>query len=241
MMINNRRGISESISVVIIMAVVLALIGVMLYVATYYFSNSASSSGISLAESFLINVADDMDTIAFHTGIDRVYYIPSTPYGVMNWLPNYCVYNLSGLVFKDGAVIYGTPPNYYSMPSGFVQVLRGDGEPVSTSPSSVMFQVIQYGEDTLGGETYGTYLALYPRPIIIGNNTNYVYIYMASSMGGGSGRTIMSINVTDTSVVLLGKGSYPLKATCGSETAEYKVTSFGSLYVVYSNYTVTMR
>ncbi len=79
-----------------------------------------------------------------------------------------------------------------------------------------MFQVIQYGEDTLGGgETYGTYLALYPpRPIIIGNNTNYVYIYMASSMGGGSGRTIMSINVTDTSVVLLGKGSYPLKATC---------------------------
>ena len=243
-----RIGQSDILSTVILITVILIISAAFLAFSMVQFSNEAAQSSIQYVASFLTNVADDIDTFMFIPGALLTYKLPNTGYGVYNFVNSThakCIITVSALgelnnvpIINEvsGELIYGVPPNYFSLPPESAIVLRGstlNGMPtsslsdfsliVSYSTSVLMgtsMALLQLGYGELGGNYYGTYLVMVPRIMVVNgtgvDGIGYVYIPLLSLMGsqGRSELVINIMNISAQSIVLNGNGGLRVNETC---------------------------
>jgi len=218
------RGQGDVVTTVILISVVLVLAAIFVVIAMNNFARSGASTSLSLAESFLTNVADDVEASMYNPGTVLIYPLPSTQYGVYNVVNGYCNVTIVGPSVRFGyysdAVIYGLPSNYYSMPSGYVKVVRGSLrnnaysttsiDTIVTNAAAPLISIVEYGGGKLGGYSYGMYAVLFPRVLVV-NSTGVAYIYVPlfTVKGQGvrnsivmnmTGITTYSINLTNPNV-----------------------------------------
>ena len=180
-------GLSEVVAVVIMIGVVLALAVVFIIVSGVNMAAAAASVSLSQAETTLVNIAQDLNA-AVMSGVPYYsisYPLPATRFGVYNVAKDYCrlvVVNTTHAVawsVTSDAVVFGIPPNYLTMPSGFRKVLFGNDSLIFVNTSSSFFGVSQLGAGSLNGVSYGTYVVLYPRVGVV-NDTVFVPVIKAS-------------------------------------------------------------
>ncbi|GAB6947013.1 hypothetical protein JCM16161A_11430 [Vulcanisaeta sp. JCM 16161] len=160
------RGLSEIISVVIMMGVVITL-GLIFYIIVgINFGRASASVSISQVETLFDNIATDLDSALSSPIPSGVlgYPVFMTNYGTYNVAPSFCSLTINGtIVYSSGGVIFGVPSGYGSMPSGYINVLLGSRNLIVVNESSNLFNVVLYGAATVSGMHYGEFIALYPR------------------------------------------------------------------------------
>ena len=228
-------GQSNVLSTVILITTILTLSAIFLVFSMVQFSNEAAQSSIQYVASFLTNVADDIDTFMFTPGAILTYKLPNTNYGIYNFVNStnaQC--NITIMVPGElkitktsGELIYGVPPNYFSLPPGSIVIWRGstlNGMPTSSSSDfslivsygtnvlmGTSIAILQLGYGKLGGNYYGTYLVMVPRVIVVNgtgaDGVGYVYIPLLTSIGSqGRGELVINImNISAQSIVFNGK------------------------------------
>lgn len=239
-----RGGQSDVLSTVILIAVIMTVSAIFIVFSMAQFGNEVSQSSIEYVASFLANVADDIDTFMFVPGAILTYQLPNTNYGTYNFVNSsnaYCVVSIdtmSGnaiLRKTSGELVYGVPPNYFSLPPGPGSVWRGstiNGVPtslfngfsliVSYRTNILMgtsIAVLQFGNNYLNGVKYGTYLVMVPRVMIVNgtgpSGIGYVYIPMLNLVGD-QGRSKLIINILNISSqsIVLNNGELRVNETC---------------------------
>lgn len=237
-----RRGQSDVLSIVILIAVIMVVSAIFIVFSMVQFGNEVSQSSIEYVASFLTNVADDIDTFMFVPGAVLTYQLPNTNYGTYNFMGSLCnitISTASNNIINEvtgGGLVYGVPPTYFSLPPGFSNVWRGSTfNGVLTSSLSdfsliVSYQtrvlmgtsmaVLQFGYGNFNGVNYGTYLVMVPRVMAI-NGTGpagigYVYIPVLDLISNqGRGRLIISIqNISSQSIVLRNGGILKVSEVC---------------------------
>ncbi|MGC8607808.1 MAG: hypothetical protein ACP5L5_09650 [Vulcanisaeta sp.] len=236
------RGQSEILSTVILTATILAVAAMFLVVAMRSFNYDSAYYSISYVASFLTNVADDIDTYLMSPGVSLTYALPSTEYGVYNYVYSndaYCrIYvNASGaniITATSGVLIYGVPPSYFSIPASKSAwyVWRGSnmiGYPTVNpsnfslivgpgvfAPTGTLVSIVQFGYGSVDGVSYGTFLAMVPRVLVINGSLNggvgYIYIPVFVSMGNSTGRNILTIKILSVSSFSLSDVKYLIVA-----------------------------
>ncbi|WP_252900541.1 hypothetical protein [Vulcanisaeta sp. JCM 14467] len=157
-------GQSDILSTVILIVTILILSAVFLTFSMIQFSNEAAQSSIQYVASFLTNVADDIDAFMFTPGAVLTYKLPNTNYGIYNFVDStnaQCNITIMipgelKITETSGELIYGVPPNYFSLPLGPQIVWRGsalNGTPTS-SPNDLSL-IVSYGKKCLNGYLNG--------------------------------------------------------------------------------------
>ncbi len=254
----SRKGQNEVVTTVILIAVVLVLAAVFIIISMINFGKASASTSLSLAESFMTDVADDIEASMYNPGTVLVYPLPNTQYGMFNFINNYCTINVNGVTYYSGALIYGTPPNYASLPSGYIQVIRGstsNGAYNIVSESTViqnaaapLISIVQYGTSTINGVSYGTYIALFPRVLVINESGNvYVYVPIIKVIPSGL-RNELIVNITGIAVnTITGSPTSPLTVSITdncigiSSPQPQPISNVLSLRVIVINVTMTFR
>ncbi|BDR93302.1 hypothetical protein [Vulcanisaeta souniana] len=236
-----RHGQSDVLSTVILIAVIMVVSAIFIVFSMVQFGNEVSQSSIEYIASFLINVADDIDTFMFVPGAILTYQLPNTNYGTYNFVNSLCNVSINAASNKvinevSGGLVYGVPPTYFSLPPGFSTVWRGstfNGIPASSLNDFsliVSYQthvlmgtsmaVLQFGYDSLNGAGYGTYLVMVPRVMVINgtgpSGIGYVYIPVLNLVSNqGRGKLIISIqNISSQSIVLKNGGALEISEVC---------------------------
>lgn len=245
------RGQSEVLATVILIAVVLVLAAVFIIISMINFSKASASTSLSLAESFMTNVADDLEASMYNPGTTLVYPLPATQYGVFNFIGDYCNVTVGGVTYNSGALIYGVPPGYNSLPSGYVQVVRGslaNGAYNAISESLIienaaapLISIVQFGASRVNGVSYGTYVVLFPRVLVI-NEASMAYVYIPVIKVVPSGlRSVLIVNVTGIyTYTISGGAKVSVSDVCGSLSSSLFVSA-DTLRVVIVNVTMTFR
>jgi len=169
---------------------------------------------------------------------------------------NYCTITINGIKYTSGALIYGTPPNYASLPSGYIQVIRGSSSngaynvinesTIIQNAAAPLISIVQYGTSTMNGITYGTYIALFPRVLVVDESSNvYVYIPIFNVIQSGLRNTLV-VNITGISVyTMYGTSISPLTVsisdTCGPLSKSLTINNVMNLRLVIINITMTFR
>ncbi|ABW02694.1 hypothetical protein [Caldivirga maquilingensis] len=254
----SRIGQSNIIGVVILIAVVLIISSVFLIYAMGNFNKSAASAALSQVESFLTNVADDVEASMYVPGTVLVYPIPSTGYGAFNLINRYCNYTISGYGnFTSGALVYGIPPGLLSYPVNFIDVIRGGygnglpsavvDSPIVNNSAAPLISIVQFGYGEVLGVSYGTYLVVFPRVMIVENPPNaYIYVPVFNPITNTAlgSRTTLIINVTsvESTVISLPSGSsVTVSGECGDLSGLVTVNNLNSINIVIINMTITYR
>ncbi|WP_054853187.1 hypothetical protein [Vulcanisaeta distributa] len=219
------RGLSETISMVIMMGVVIAL-GLIFYIIVgINFGKASASVSVSQVETLFDNIATDLDSALSSPIPSNVLSYPvfMTNYGTYNVVSSFCNLTINGTtVYSSGGVIFGIPPSYGSMPSGYINVLLGNRSLIAVNESSNLFNVVFYGASTISGVAYGEFIALYPRVAVF-------------TMGGGQYELLVPVLVgrfrSSLSNLLVFNVTYPI-------SINYNYNSPGT-YVI--NYTCGVR
>ncbi|MFP3045696.1 MAG: hypothetical protein RXQ96_08705 [Thermocladium sp.] len=213
----NKEGQGSVISTVILVSTMLVVSAILFIYAMFFFTQSVSNYSISYVASFLTNVADDIDTFMLTPGSRLTYNPPNTNYGSYNLelAPSancsiFVTYSNETIINEtSGILVYGVPPQRYSLPSGYIYIWRGSNStggpsqsisdfslivmPHSYAPMATVMALIQGGYNLINGITYGTYIAMLPRVVAIngstGNGVGYIYIPV-----------IVPIHATDSTV-----------------------------------------
>lgn len=247
------RGEASVISIVILTAVVLVLAAVYLAYSMGGLGKSAASGALSQVESFLVNVADDLEASMYIPGTVLSYPLPTSGYGSFNLIPAYCLVNISGLIYyQSGALVYGVPPRLISYPPSFIDVIRGGeanglANPLNESlvvvnPSAPLISIVQLGYGNVDGVPYGTYLVLFPRILaIVSGQTAYIYIPLLNTVLTPY-RTTLLINVTNiVSESLSPTSPISIVDSCGPFLSNTTLAGVTRVNVVVINATVTFR
>ena len=218
-----RIGQSNIIGTVILITVVLIISAVFLVYAMGNFNRAAASAALAQVESFLTNVADDVEASMYVPGTVLVYPTPLTGYGSFNLIGKYCNYTIGSYGnFTSGAIVYGIPPNLLSYPMKFINVIRGGyssglpsatvDNPIVNNSAAPLISIVQFGYGKVLGVNYGTYLVVFPRVMIVNNPPSaYIYVPVFSTVvntASGSRATLI-INVTSvkSTIISLPSGS----------------------------------
>jgi len=231
-------GLSEALAVVIMVGVVLALAVVFIIVSGINMASASASVSLSQAETTLVNIAQDLNA-AVMSGIPYYslsYPLPTTQFGVYNIVRDYCklvvVSNTGAVVWSvtSDAVIFGIPPNYLTMPSGFRKVLFGNDLLIFYNSSS-FFGVSQLGAGSLNGVSYGTYVVLYPRVGVVNvtSSSAYVFVPVIVARFNPALPNLLVANVTAPSIVAIESPQY-LKYTCG--TNQQSLSGYSKIEIV---------
>ena len=234
-------GLSEALAVVIMVGVVLALAVVFIMVSGINMASASASVSLSQAETTLVNIAQDLDA-AVMSGVPYYslsYPLPTTQFGVYNVVRDYCnltiVYDKDRWSVTSDAVVFGIPPNYLTMPSGFHKVLFGNDSLIFNDTSSSFFGVSQLGAGSLDGVSYGTYVVLYPRVGVV-NDTVFVPVIVARF--NPALPNLLVANVTLPRVVFKSQQSqqylnYTLKYACGPiQSPPFNLTNYSKIEIV---------
>jgi len=236
-------GLSEALAVVIMVGVVLALAVVFIIVSGINMASASASVSLSQAETTLVNIAQDLNA-AVMSGVPYYslsYPLPATQFGVYNVVRDYCdliVVNTTHAVVwsvTSDAVVFGIPPNYLTMPSGFHKVLFGNDSLIFNDTSSSFFGVSQLGAGSLDGVSYGTYVVLYPRVGVV-NDTVFVPVIVARF--NPALPNLLVANVTLPRVVFKSQQSqqylnYTLKYACGPiQPPPFNLTNYSKIEIV---------
>jgi len=255
--VRSRRGQNEVVTTVILITVVLILAAIFIIISMINFGKASASTSLSLAESFMTDVADDIEASMYNPGTVLVYPLSNTQYGMFNFVNNYCTITINGIEYTSGALIYGTPPNYASLPSGYIQVIRGSSSngaynvikesTIIQNAAAPLISIVQYGTSTMNGITYGTYIALFPRVLVVDESNNvYVYIPIFNVIQSGLRNTLV-VNITGISVyTMYGTSISPLTVsisdTCGPLSKSLPpIKNVMNLRLVIINITMTFR
>ena len=253
----SRRGQSEVVTTVILISVVLVLAAVFIIISMINFGKASASTSLSLAESFMTDVADDIEASMYNPGTVLVYPLPNTQYGIFNFISNYCQINVNGITYTTAALIYGVPPSYASLPSNYMEVIRGSqtngaynviGEStIINNAAAPLMSIVEYGTKTINGVNYGLYVALFPRILVI-NQSNYVYVYVPIIKAVNSGlRNELIVNITGISVsTVYSSGLSPITVSVsdsclGLPTNQMNIQNVAVLRIVIINITMTFR
>jgi len=231
-------GLSEALAVVIMVGVVLALAVVFIIVSGINMASASASVSLSQAETTLVNIAQDLDA-AVMSGVPYYslsYPLPTTQFGVYNVVRDYCnltiVYDKDRWSVTSDAVVFGIPPNYLTMPSGFHKVLFGNDSLIFNDTSSSFFGVSQLGAGSLDGVSYGTYVVLYPRVGVV-NDTVFVPVIVARF--NPALPNLLVANVTLPRVVFKSQQylNYTLKYACGPiQPPPFNLTNYSKIEIV---------
>ncbi|WP_291766308.1 hypothetical protein [Caldivirga sp. UBA161] len=253
-----RVGQSNVIGVVILITVVLIISAVFLVYAMGNFNRAAASAALAQVESFLTNVADDVEASMYVSGTVLVYPTPSTGYGAFNLIDRYCNYSIGSYGnFTSGAVVYGIPPNLLSYPAKFINVIRGGysnglpsaavDAPIVNNSAAPLISIVQFGYGNVLGVAYGTYLVVFPRVMIIENPPSaYIYIPVFNTMPNTAlgSRATLIINVTDveSTVISLPSGSsVAVSGMCGGLSESITINGIDNIRIIIINMTITFR
>ncbi|MGC9137193.1 hypothetical protein [Caldivirga sp.] len=254
-----RVGQSNIIGTVILITAVLAISAVFLMYAMGNFNRAAASAALSQVESFLTNVADDVEASMYVPGTVLVYPVPSTGYGSFNLINGYCNYTIKGYGnFTSGAVVYGIPPGLLSYPVNFINVIRGGygnglpsttiDNPIVNNSAAPLVSIVQFGYGKVLNVNYGTYLVVFPRVMIVENQpTAYVYVPVFNTVVNPSlsSRGTLIINVTSvkSTIVSLPSGSsVTVSGLCGGGLGGLiTIGNLNSINIIVINMTVTYR
>jgi len=240
-------GLSEALAVVIMVGVVLALAVVFIIVSGINMASASASVSLSQAETTLVNIAQDLNA-AVMSGVPYYslsYPLPTTQFGVYNVVRDYCnltiVYDKDRWSVTSDAVVFGIPPNYLTMPSGFHKVLFGNDSLIFNDTSSSFFGVSQLGAGSLGGVSYGTYVVLYPRVGVVKVNVTssdvvsssaYVFVPVVVARFNPALPNLLVANVTAPSMVLIESPLY-LKYACGPiQPPPFPLSSYSKIEIV---------
>ncbi len=253
----SRRGQNEVITTVILISIVLVLAAVFIIISMMNFGKASASTSLSLAESFMTDIADDIEASMYNPGTVLDYPLPGTQYGMFNFINNYCQVSVNGITYTTGALIYGAPPNYASLPSGYVEVIRGSQtngaysviseNTIINNAAAPLMSIVEYGTASINGVQYGLYVALFPRVLVV-NQSNYVYVYIPIIKTVNSGfRNILVVNVTGISVsTVYGSSTSPITVSIsdnciGIPPNQLSISNVAVLRVVIINITMTFR
>ena len=230
-------GLSEALAVVIMVGVVLALAVVFIIVSGINMASASASVSLSQAETTLVNIAQDLNA-AVMSGVPYYslsYPLPTTQFGVYNVVRDYCdliVVNTTHAVVwsvTSDAVVFGIPPNYLTMPSGFHKVLFSNDSLIFNGTSSSFFGVSQLGARSLNSVSYGTYVVLYPR---VGVVSAYVFVPVIVVRFNPALPNLLVANVTAPSMVLIKSPLY-LKYACGTnQPPPFPLSSYSKIEIV---------
>ena len=245
-------GLSEALAVVIMVGVVLALAVVFIIVSGINMASASASVSLSQAKTTLVNIAQDLNA-AVMSGVPYYslsYPLPTTQFGVYNIVRDYCklvvVSNTGAVVWSvtSDAVVFGVPPNYLTMPSGFHKVLFGNDSLIFNDTSSSFFGVSQLGAGSLGGVSYGTYVVLYPRVGVVKVNVTssdvasssayvaYVFVPVIVARFNPTLPNLLVVNVTAPNMVPIESQLY-LKYTCGPiQPPPFNLTRYSKIEIV---------
>ncbi|WP_069806894.1 hypothetical protein [Vulcanisaeta thermophila] len=249
------KGQSEVLSTVILVATILTISAIFLALSMMNMVRTSTYYSITYVASFLTNIADDLDTFMLSPGTVLTYPLPKTGTGVFNTVSNECTITITTggteiLREESAALVYGVPPNQYSLPSNYAYVWRGtnkQGYPVTTTnqlslvlkpsgytPMGTITTVIQYGYGQVDGIAYGTYIILIPRVLVLTGPINYVYIPTIHTILNTGRNTlyIKIITISSTSITL----NQPMEITenCNNETSTATVPP-GTTYIININ------
>ena len=217
------RGLSEVVGVVIIMGVVIALAFIFYVVAGINFSKASASVSISQVETLFENIAADLNTALVNPAPASVLSYPvfMTNYGTYGVIPSFCSLAINGtVIYSSGSVVFGIPPSYGSMPSGYINVLLGNSNLVVVNESSSLFNVVLYGAVNASGTYYGEFLALYPRVAVftLGNGQYELLVPLFITKFKSSLSNLLVFNVTypySINYNYYSPGTYVINYTCG--------------------------
>ncbi len=246
-----RKGISEAISEVILISAMLVLAAAFLVFASISFYRSAAASSISVMEAFFTNVADDIEASMYGPGTSLSYEVPST-YGSPMAIQNFCngsiiIGDSPPITFNTGSIIYSTPPNYYSLPAGYFQVIRGSlygGEYsrneislLTDDPAAPLIAITMSGES---GQ-YGTYLAMFPRILLVKDGAIlYIYVPMIKAIESSYGPRldIYVSNVLVNQNPFISQVPVTVAEQCNSLGLKSSMTlTVDKVYIIYINMT----
>jgi hypothetical protein len=236
-----RLGLSEALAVVIMVGVVLALAVVFIIVSGINMASASASVSLSQAETTLVNIAQDLNA-AVMSGVPYYslsYPLPTTQFGVYNVVRDYCdliVMNTTHAVVwsvTSDAVVFGIPPNYLTMPSGFHKVLFSNDSLIFNGTSSSFFGVSQLGAGSLNSVSYGTYVVLYPRVGVVNvtSSSAYVFVPVIVARFNPALLNLLVANVTAPSMVTIESPQY-LKYTCGTNQQSFSLSSYSKIEIV---------
>jgi hypothetical protein len=243
-------GLSEALAVVIMVGVVLALAVVFIIVSGVNMASASASVSLSQAETTLVNIAQDLNA-AVMSGVPYYslsYPLPTTQFGVYNVVRDYCdliVVNTTHAVVwsvTSDAMVFGIPPNYLTMPSGFHKVLFSNDSLIFNGTSSSFFGVSQLGAGSLGGVSYGTYVVLYPRVGVVNATSSdvvsssayvaYVFVPVVVARFNPALPNLLVANVTAPSMVTIESPLY-LKYACGTnQPPPFRLSSYSKIEIV---------
>ncbi|BDR93301.1 hypothetical protein [Vulcanisaeta souniana] len=218
------RGLSETISMVIMMGVVIAL-GLIFYIIVgINFGKASASVSVSQVETLFDNIATDLDSALSSPMPSNVLSYPvfMTNYGTYNVAPSFCNLTINGItVYSSGGVVFGVSPGYGSMPSGYINVLLGNRSLIVANESSNLFNVVFYGASTVSGVTYGEFIALYPRVVVFTMSNGQYELLVPVLIGrfNPSLSNLLVFNVTYPISVNYNydrPGTYVINYTCGA-------------------------
>jgi len=242
-------GLSEVVAVVIMIGVVLALAVVFIIVSGVNMAAASASVSLSQAETTFANIAQDLNAAVMSGApyYSLSYPLPATRFGVYNVVRGYCrlvVVNTTHAVawsVTSDAVVFGVPPNYLSLPSGFRKVLFGNDSLIFNNTSSSFFGVSQLGAGSLNGVSYGTYVVLYPRVGVVKVNATssdmassiaYVFVPVIVARFNPALPNLLIVNVTAPSMVLIKSPLY-LKYACGpNQPPPFNLTRYSKIEIV---------
>lgn len=247
-----RAAQSTLIGVVILVAVVLVMAAAFMIYALSSLNRSAASASLAQVEAFMTNVADDVEASMYVPGTVLSYALPNTGYGVFNLISGYCSISINGTYYSSGALLYGLSPRLMSYPSGFIDVIRGgeaNGLPSTVNesllvfnPSAPLMSIVQFGYSNLYGVAYGTYVAMFPRMMIVNSGSSlYVYVPLIN-VKPSSLRTGLVINVTDVyAMTLTTRGNFTIGDSCGPFTSSTTIPGNTVVTFIFINITMTFR
>jgi len=139
------------------------------------------------------------------------------------------------------AVVFGIPPNYLTMPSGFHKVLFGNDSLIFNDTSSSFFGVSQLGAGSLDDVSYGTYVVLYPRVGVVNATSSdvasssayvaYVFVPVVVARFNPALPNLLVANVTAPSMVTIESPLY-LKYACGPIQQSFPLSSYSKIEIV---------
>jgi hypothetical protein len=169
------------------------------------------------------------------------YPLPTTQFGVYNVVRDYCklvVVNTTHAVvwsITSDAVIFGVPPNYLIMPSGFRKVLFSNDSLIFNGTSSSFFGVSQLGAGSLNGVSYGTYVVLYPRVGVVNvtsSSSAYVFVPVIVARFNPALPNLLVANVTAPSMVTIESPLYLIYACGLNQPPPFPLSSYSKIEIV---------
>ncbi len=129
----SRRGLSETITEIIIIATALMLAFVFVVFGLRGYNQASGAASFALGESFMSNLVSDLGSAMSNPGMVLSLPLPRSGYGALAISDYYC--NISILInngnnktiysHNSSALVFFTPSYAYSLPHGFIQVLSG--------------------------------------------------------------------------------------------------------------------